>query len=256
MQERIQQVDITEVIKKQLNMLGINKGDTVLVHSSLKSLGARVSPLQIINALCRAVGDEGTLVLPALSYLHCNKNNLYFDYFATPSNVGAIPEYFRTQTKDVLRSMNPTHSCCALGENAEFITSGHILDNTPCGNNSPFRRVKKLGGKILFLGCGMKPNTSMHAVEELFEPDYLFGETYEYEMKGKDGKSFRHCCRAHDFFGVIQRYDRLEKLLSKGTEINTGNILKAFCHLVDAEAMWNKAGEAYNNNKYFFVDFI
>lgn len=247
-------MEIIDLMAAQLKVLGIDSGDTVLIHSSLKSLGEPVSPDKVIEALIRAVGSDGTVVFPALSYLYCNKNNRFFDYYSTPSNVGAIPEYFRTKVKGVIRSLNPTHSCCALGKNADYVTSGHILDTTPCGANSPFRRVRELGGKVLFLGCGMRPNTSMHAVEELYVPDYLFGDTYEYQMTDREGNLFVHYCRAHDFAGVTQRYDRLAGLLEAGTELKTGYVLKAFCHLIDAEAMWIKAGEKYAENPHYFVD--
>ena len=173
--------DISKRIASDAQKLGINKGDTLLIHSSLHSLGG-VTAQEVIDGLMLAVGDEGTLVFPSLSYMHSNPNNPKFDYYQTPSNVGALPEYFRTSVKGVLRSINPTHSCCAWGKNAEYVTSGHILDNTPCGENSPFRRVMELNGKILFMGCGMVPNTSMHAVEELSNPDYLFGSEYEYDI--------------------------------------------------------------------------
>lgn len=247
-------MDIITQLKVQLNDLGIENGDIVLVHSSLKSLGGGVSPSQVINALFAALGEQGTLVLPALSYLHSNKNNPYFDYFQTPSNIGVIAEYFRTEEKAGIRSLCPTHSCCASGLNADFITSGHILDNTPCGTNSPFRRVLDLGGKILFLGCGMGPNTSMHAVEELFEPDYLFGDMVQYHITDREGNEFPHSCRSHNFKGVAQRYDRLEGILVPGSEIKTGYVQKAFCHLVDAKAMWEKAGNAYTENSQYFVE--
>ena len=248
-------METVDIIRNALEELGIKRGDTVLMHSSLKALGGEVSPPQLIEALTGALGGEGTLVLPALSYLHCNKNHPFFDYYATPSNVGAIAEYFRTYTEGVVRSINPTHSCCALGANAGFITEGHILDNTPCGKNSPFTRVKELGGKILFLGCGMRPNTSMHAIEELFEPDYLFGETYEYRIKDRQGNSFICLCKAHNFTGVSQRYDRLEELLADGTELRRGYVLKAFCHLADAGAVWERASAAYSENPNYFVSF-
>lgn len=245
---------IIDIISNQLAELGIEKGNTVLVHSSLKSLGGEVAPLQVIDALSAALGNDGTLVLPALSYLHCNKNNPVFDYYKTPSNVGVVAETFRTGVTGVVRSLCPTHSCCAFGAKAKFITEGHILDSTPCGHNSPFKRVMDLGGKILFLGCGMRPNTSMHAIEELFEPDYLFGDFCDYQIKDKEGNSFIHSLCSHNFKGVNQRYERLEKLLNTGREINTGYVLQAFCYLIDAKAMWEKASNAYSDNKHYFID--
>lgn len=232
--------------------LGIKKGDVLFVHSSLRSLGG-ATPQDVIDGLLSALGEDGTLVLPALSYMHCNPNQRCFDYNGTPSNVGALPEYFRTQVKGVVRSINPTHSCCALGKNAEYITSGHILDKTPCGENSPFRRLKNLGGKILFLGCGMRPNTSMHAVEELSQPDYLFGDSYEYQITDSKGNSQTLICAAHNFKGVEQRYERLADLL-QGDELRVGNILSANCHLVKTIPMWEKADKKYREEPHYFID--
>lgn len=70
--------------------LGIRSGDTLLVHSSLKSLEG-ASPADVIEALLALLGPEGTLMFPTLSYLHSNRNNPVFDVRRTPSNVGAIP---------------------------------------------------------------------------------------------------------------------------------------------------------------------
>lgn len=233
-------------------LLGIKKGDTVLVHSSLRSLGG-AAPDEVIAGLLLALGEEGTLVFPALSYMHCNPSNPTFDYYKTPSNVGALPEFFRTSVEGVVRSLCPTHSCCAVGKNADYIVSGHILDNTPCGENSPFRRLMQLGGKILFIGCGMRPNTSMHAVEELSCPDYLFGDYDDYSIIDSDGAEHKTVCRAHGFKGVIQRYDRLADLLS-GDELRTGKIMSADCHLVSAPAMWCKADAKYREDPHYFID--
>lgn len=233
--------------------LGLEKGDTVLVHSSLKSLGEGVTPADVIDGLLECLGEGGTLMLPALSYLTCNREHPVFDYHATKSNVGAIPEYFRSSVPGVIRSMCPTHSCCAKGKNAEYLTSGHHLDNTPCGENSPFRRLMLLSGKILFLGCGMRPNTSMHAVEELSVPDYLFAEEVEYTMIREDGSSYRSSCFAHNFKGVSQRYERLAGLLC-GSELRHGGILGSDSYLVETDAMWKKADAQYRIDPHYFID--
>ncbi len=244
--------DIVLKIAEDAKKLGINKGDTLLVHSSLRSLGGATAR-DVIDGLLLALGEEGTLVLPALSYMHCNPSKPLFHYRNTPSNVGALAEYFRTEVEGVVRSICPTHSCCALGKNAEYVTSGHLLDDTPCGANSPFKRVMELKGKILFIGCGMCPNTSMHAVEELSCPDYLFGEMYDYTVTDASGNTAVSKCRAHGFSGVIQRYGRLADLLD-GEELKIGNILKAQCHLVSTPAMWAKADAKYREDPHYFID--
>ena len=234
--------------------LGVEPGDTLMVHSSLKSLGEGFAPADVIEGLTCALGDEGTLMLPALSYITCNAKHPVFDYYETRSCVGAIPEYFRMSAEGVLRSVNPTHSCCARGKNAEYLTSGHILDETPCGENSPFRRLMKLGGKILFIGCGINPNTSMHAVEELVVPDYLFGNLVEYTATDAEGKKHNIRCRAHNFKGVAQCYYRLAALLEDG-ELRQGRIANAECHLVETVPMWRKAEAKYREDQHYFIDF-
>ena len=244
--------ELSRKISADAEKLGVRKGDTLLVHSSLRSLGGATA-CEVIYGLLNALGEEGTLVLPALSYMHCNPSNRVFDYNSTPSNVGYLPEYFRTSVSGVKRSLCPTHSCCAVGKNADYVVSGHILDSTPCGENSPFRRVFELGGKILFIGCGMNPNTSMHAVEELSEPDYLFGDAFEYELTDENGKKVKTVCRAHGFKNVIQRYDRLSALLDEN-ELSVGNILSAECHLVNTDAMWKKADAKYREDPHYFID--
>lgn len=244
--------EISKQISNSARALGIKEGDTVLVHSSLRSLGGATAR-EVIEGLTDCLGSEGTLVFPTLSYMNCNPSKPNFDYYETKSNVGYLPEYFRTEVEGVLRSMCPTHSCAALGKNAEYVVSGHKLDKTPCGSNSPFARIRELGGKILFIGCGINCNTSMHAVEELSEPDYLFGDDCEYTMTDQNRNSYKAVCRAHGFKGVTQCYYRLQELLND-EEHRIGNILSAECHLIDSIAMWEKADKKYREDPNYFTD--
>lgn len=245
--------EITVKIAEDAKKLGINKGDVLLVHSSLRSLGGATAE-EVINGLLLALGETGTLVFPTLSYMNCNPSKPNFDYYNTPSNVGYLPEYFRTQVKGVKRSICPTHSCAALGRHAEYIVSGHKEDTTPCGKNSPFHRVMELDGKILFLGCGNNCNTSMHAVEELSVPDYLFLDDCEYTVTDAEGKTYKTTCRAHGFKGVIQCYYRVFDLVDAENKA-FGNILKAECQLINAKPMWLAADRKYREDQHYFIDF-
>lgn len=247
--------DTAKRIASDLAALGVEKCDTLLVHTSLHSLGSGVEASDVIDGLLLALGEEGTLMLPALSYCNCNASKPYFDYYETQSNIGYLPEYFRTRVEGVLRSVCPTHSCCAKGKNAHYLTSGHILDTTPCGANSPFRRLAYLAGKILFIGCTMRPNTSMHAVEELINPDYLFGDDVRYTLRDELGVEHTAVCRAHDFRGVAQRYERIAELLD-GDAHRTGRVLSADCDLVKAVPMWVTALGKYHEDPHYFIDRI
>ena len=247
----------TEFIKKMicndLYKLGVNTGDTLLVHSSLKSLGPVPGKAEtVISALLEVLGNNGTLLFPALSFSSVNAASPYFDQHKTPCCVGGLAEYFRTRPGTV-RSIHPTHSMSGVGKNAGFLLNNHHLDTTSCGENSPFRKLKDIpGSKILFIGCGIAPNTSMHAVEELFNPPYLHGAPLTYRITTADGKTNSMTVRRHNFAGYAQTYARMAYLLSPA-ELRYGNILCAFCALMDVQAMWQKGCEALKKDPFYFV---
>lgn len=245
--------EYSEKIAEDTLKLGLKKGGIVLVHSSLKSLGPVPGGAEtVINGLLSALGPDGTLLIPALSYMYVNEENPVFDVRSTPSNIGAIPEFFR-KMEGVLRSFNPTHSVCGIGKHAREILGQHTADDTPCGEHSPFRLLDKYEGQLLFIGCGLKPNTSMHAVEEVIGPDYLFGKTIQYEMIDSSGQKSYKRCRRHNFSNWEQRYDRIEQIMEPG-ELKRGNILKAATYLLDAPALWERAVQVLRREPHYFVD--
>jgi aminoglycoside 3-N-acetyltransferase len=240
-------------LSSQFHDLGVRPGGVLLVHSSLRSLGPVEGGAEtVIAALLEALGPEGTLLMPALSYATVGRRNPLFDVLATPCCVGALPEAFRTRA-GTRRSIHPTHSVCGVGRLAEMLLSGQELDSTPCGPHSAFARLPEAGGQILFLGCGLRPNTSMHAVEERVVPPYLFREAVEYIVRHADGSQGNMRVTGHNFIGYSQRYDRIEPLLDEPS-LRRGKVLTADCFLVEAAPMWEAALEVMRNNPLYFVE--
>lgn len=238
--------------QQDLVRLGVRRGGVLLVHSSVKSLGdPRLELSALADAMLDVLGPEGTLLMPALSYERVTPANPHFDLRFTLSNVGALPEAFRTKP-GVLRSVHPTHSVCALGKQAERILSRHHLDRTPVGENSPFALLPHYYGQILMLGCGLNPNTSMHGVEELVVPDYLFNPEIEYQITLTNGNTVAQTYRPHNFNGWAQRYDRLGAL--DELAIRQGKVLAANCHLLEADAMWAVAEKHLRADGHAFVE--
>lgn len=241
---------IKDSIIADLKKLGIVSTDVILMHSSLSSLGyVEGGANTVINALLEVL-FQGTLLVPALSYSSVTAENPVFSVNETPSCVGKISETFRRRS-DVIRSVHPTHSVCGFGKYANEILSKHINSTTPAGPDSPFALLPQYGGKILMLGCGLRPNTSMHAIEELTRPDYLMNkEPRLYTITDKDGKTSQKYYETHNFKNTVQRYDRLEQIM----EIKQGKVLQANCYLINSKEMWEKAHETYQKNSRFFVD--
>ena len=150
-------------LRDDLLGLGLRPGGVVMVHSSLRALGQVSGGAEtVIDGLLAALGPDGTLLMPALTYKHVTPDKPHFDALRTPSNVGIIPETFRRR-RGTRRSVHPTHSVCGVGPLAALILDPHNADTTPCGPHSPFHSLPKYNGQILMLGCGLEPNTSMHA---------------------------------------------------------------------------------------------
>ncbi len=243
---------IHETMAQDLRSLGLQADDTILMHSSLSSLGYVEGGADTVIDTLLAVLSAGTLLIPALSFDRVTAENPVFSITETPSCVGAISETFRKRP-GVIRSLHPTHSVCGMGKYAAEILSQHRDTATPAGDKSPFALLPKYGGKILMLGCGLRPNTSMHAVEERTYPWYLMKEEKTvFRLVEEGGMVTEKAYACHNFKGVAQRYDRVADLM----DVPCGKVLEAACYLIDAAVMWRVGEEALGQNEEYFIDKI
>lgn len=242
--------------------LGIGSGSSILMHSSYKSLGKLEEGAKgFYEILMELIGVNGNLVVPTLSY-DCvlNRPKVEFNSKNTPSCVGYLTEYFRTEISDTRRSLHATHSCTIWGKDKDILTAGHEKDCTPVGENSPFSKFPQLGGKILFLGSHPDHNTSMHGVEETIEekPFIDFTIKTDYILYDEYGKkiivpSYKH--RFERDNGIYeQRYGRILSVLDSN-DYQEGMILDAHCYLVDARALWKTGHRIVEKDPYYFVEF-
>jgi aminoglycoside 3-N-acetyltransferase len=163
--------------------LGVEAGDTLLVHGSLSSLGwvCGGAPA-VVDALQRVITEEGTLVMPTHSPGNMEPSEMrsppvpeswyetireemppYRPERTPTQGVGAIAECFRS-SPGVSRSTHPQHSFAAWGADASFVTEDHSLSNS-LGEESPLARVYDLGGDVLYLGTTHATSTAIHLAE-------------------------------------------------------------------------------------------
>lgn len=244
---------ISTRLQSDLYRLGIRKGDHLLIHSSLNALGRFPKRAEtIVKVIIAFLGSEGTLLMPSLSYQTINKSQPIFNEQNTPSCVGGLTEFFRTYP-GVKRSIHPTHSVCGIGGKADFLLNDHLKDETPCGPYSPFAKLPLVKGKVMFLGCGTRPNTSMHAVEEKFIPPYLFGEKIDHELQLSNGETLVKTYQRHGFKGFDQRYDRLFNVLEP-RDYRIGKVLEAKSVVMESLAIWEKGILYLKQDPFYFVD--
>jgi aminoglycoside 3-N-acetyltransferase len=271
------------LLRKDLLALGVRPGGLLLVHSSFRSFrdslpaglppsrhlsravsrdqpgegergGEAGGPESVIRGLLEALGPQGTLLMPALTFDRVTPESPVFDICQTPSCVGIIPETFRKRP-GTRRSLHPTHSVCAAGPLAVELMEAHTADTTPCGPHSPFRAIAERNGQILLLGCGLESNTTMHAVEEVVVPPYLFDPPIEYRLILADGSERRKMYTPHNFRGWRQRYDRVAEIL-RPPEMIRATVAGAVAILLEAATLWDAALAALRRAPLFFVERI
>jgi aminoglycoside 3-N-acetyltransferase len=238
-------------VARDLLDLGVKNGDTILVHSSFKSLGPVPGGIEtLLLGLFGAIGASGTLLMPALCWALRPPEE--YNVRESPVNVGAVAEYFRTRS-GTFRSIHPTHSVCAVGRRTHDLLDDHFLDSTPCGSNSPFAKITEIPAKIIMLGCGLGPNATMHALEECIDHPCFLGKTFAFTITDWNGRTYQKEYRTHDFTDFRQRYDRV-LAISNGSFIDCGRVLDAETYVIDTRSLRDAVIEKQRNDPPVFVD--
>ena len=166
-----------------LQSIGIEKGQSIMVHTSLSSFGYVCGGAEvIIEALLEGVGEEGTIMMPTQSWknldpsygVHWEEPEKWwplirehwpaYDKDITPTNtMGAVAEMFR-KWPGTLRSDHPARSVAAYGKNAKYLVSQHDLSDI-FGETSPLAKLYEIDGYVLLLGTGYDKNTSLHLAD-------------------------------------------------------------------------------------------
>ena len=174
-----------------LRELGLKRGDKVLLHSSLLSLGKVTGgPDAVIDAFLEVLGGEGTLLVPVFGAL------------------GILTETVKRRPGAVVSSA-PVGTVAALGKDAEAICRDHWQAETAHGEGTPFTRLAEMGGYVCLLGVDQDRNTSLHSVEAMLKLPYL--RTIDTAFALPDGrqvsKAFRYYPGPHrDFIGLDRHF--------------------------------------------------
>ena len=199
-------------IIKGLKRLGLEAGDSVMVHSSLSSFGRVAGGADsVIDALLETVGGQGTVIVPTFG---CDSD--VFDADKCETGLGIIPRTM-WKRKQAVRSRHPLASVAAIGAKAKWLVENHEKARIAHGKNTPYTRLTEIGGKILLLGADQDRSTSLHTVEELAKLAYLRPDRGKYI--DADGKvragMWRYFPGPHRDFIGLQAWMESSGLVSK-----------------------------------------
>ena len=152
--------------------LGLNKGDIVLIHSNVASLGKVEKGLEgIFFAVREIIGNEGTLVVPTFTFSFCRGK--VFDLKKSKSENGVFTEYVR-KLPGTVRSPHGITSFAAIGQ--EAIPMMSMSDKTSYGPGSIPGNLRNAGCKVLQIGVPVISHT--HYVERLVGVEYRYDKNF------------------------------------------------------------------------------
>ena len=157
-----------EEVDRLFTMMSLDSD--VMIHSSLPDIG-NIKLRNVTDNLKRRVLDKGhTVLCPALpikgSSLDYLKSIKEFDVRTAPNAMGTISCFYGRQ-EGAQRSLSPTHSVVALGENAGLYLGEHHLSETPFTEKSPYFKLILNKGKILMFGASLRNLTFNHVIEDM-----------------------------------------------------------------------------------------
>jgi aminoglycoside 3-N-acetyltransferase len=220
--------------------LGVEAGDTMLVHSSYKSFGpVDGGPQTVIRALELALDTDGdgTLIMPTFNF-DFNKGQAW-DVRTTPSKMGVLTEVVR-QDPRARRVFHPFYSFAILGKHAEML--GNLRYKSAYERNSVFGKLRDLDGKIMVIGLSYNDSmTFFHHIEQMEGVDYRFLKQFTGQVTDAEGTTytdtFEMLVRDIDK-GVLTMVDPMGNLMEEQGVIKSAQIGEAAVKLM-------KANEAY-----------
>ncbi|HEY4390685.1 MAG TPA: AAC(3) family N-acetyltransferase [Paenibacillus sp.] len=238
----------------QLAAANIDRQGTLLVHSSMKSIGEVDGGAdKVLDALSEYM-KEGLLVLPTHTWSYINADNPKFYVEISPSCVGILPELFRGRD-GVIRSYHPTHSVAALGEDAAEFVAGAELCDTPCHRESPWGKLLDRQATIMLLGVDLRRNTFIHGIEEWVDIPGRITDSHEqlFVVLG-DGTEIPVPSRRHYGLSWSEHFWKVEKILEREGAIRKVKFGDADVWVCDTVQMTDILTEMLHDNPDLFSD--
>lgn len=242
--------EIIEALADNWKSAGVERGDTLLVHSSLSrtlrhvvKMGGKADPAIIVKSFLHALGEEGTLIAPLFNFEFTQ--GVPFDIRESKSAMGSFTEAVR-KWPGAVRTGHPIYSFSAVGKNAHLFSG--VENFSGYGADSPFAIIHKLCGKIGVIDLPDQHSmTFYHYVEEANNVPYRYHKTFSGDYIGLDGfairKTFGLFVRDIDK-GVLTKVDPMGEILwEKG--LYTGHRPGEGCgfRLVNSEALFDEVSK-------------
>lgn len=232
---------LKENLIEDLKKMGLKESDSLMVHSSMKSIGPVEGGADtVVDALMEYLSG-GLLMMPTHTWAQMSAEYNVFDPENEPGCVGIIPNIF-FKRPGVVRSLHPTHSIAAYGTGAAAYVRGEENCTTPCTPGGCWERLKSINSKILLVGVNHVKNTYIHAVEEVLGvPERFTDEPVLFKIKMPDStykevQMYRHynVHTAH----ISESFQKLARAYEENKAARNVRFGDADCILCDADGIF------------------
>ncbi len=243
---------LNNLIQDLINM-NLKSNDTILIHSSCKKIGFDAE--DILDTLMKYFKD-GLLLLPSHTWATINENNPIYDPINTLPCVGILPTLFMKR-KNVYRSLHPTHSILAYGNEALEYIKNEEFNNTPATPHGAYDRLRERNAKILLLGVGNERNTFIHSIEEVLNvPNRLSDKPMHLYIK-INGKLIDSYMRRH--YNPIEphismKFPKLDKAFLTLGAMKEGTFGNAKALVCDANKLFNITKHILRKNPEIIIN--
>src|SRR5690625_358277 len=211
-----------EDLLTQLKDMNIDQSRTIIVHSSMKSIGDVEGGADTVLDAFSNFMKNGLLVFPTHTWADVNKNQPKFYVETSPSYIGILTEKFRKRP-NVIRSLHPTHSVAALGKDAKSFTAGDERFDTPCARGSAWGKLLDRQGQIMLVGVDLRRCTFIHGIEEWMDvPGRMTDHHEQLYTVLPDGTKISVPQRRHTGLAWSEHYWKVEEVLAKRGAITYG----------------------------------
>lgn len=246
-----------EDLKQHLKEMGFTGTESIMVHSSMKSIGIVEGGADTVVDTFMEYFREGLFMTPTHTWKQMSAEYPVFNPAIEPACVGIIPNIFMKR-EGVVRSLHPTHSIAAYGKDAAEYVKGEENVTTPCAVGGCWERLRERNAKILLIGVTHARNTFIHAIEEVYDvPERLTEEPVAFKIVMPDGSIkdvavHRHYNRlkAH----ISEEFDKmLDGYFATGAakKVRFGD---AECILCDTNRMFEVTGAILEQEINCFID--
>ena len=226
---------IKQSIEEALKQIGLENGDTVLVHSDITPI-MNIGKFDSWEDACKllkscivnAIGDSGKFIVPTFNWDFCNGHNYSHDN--TESKCGIFSNSVLFDSESV-RSLHPIYSFAGYGKGIVNLFSD--LSKSSFGEGSVFEKLYIQNAKILFINLNFGLCTFIHFVEQRKKVSYRYlkkftgiieyngksyTDTYDFFVRDldikttKDGTGYLYVSRLGEYLISERRYKQSDPI--------------------------------------------